>query len=239
MPSAVWAFRVTWFLEAYTAAFEEEQQMEQAHLAPGDIGKQRIEALSDGLYAIALTLLVLELKLPPIGEAATNADLLHALRELMPKLLTWFLSFWVMAVLWLSQVRVYHLVHSLSRTMVRLELLQLACVSLMPFSTALIGEHGSLPAAAVIYAGNMLAISLTGALRTRELLHQPHVHIGTLQAPVIRTLKMRSYVLPACAATACGLGFFFPGWNMLAMLPMVFIPSRAGIAPSPSGGGLG
>ena len=201
--------------------------MDQAQRPAGDIGKQRIEALSDGLYAIALTLLVLELKLPSLGEVATNADLLHALRQLMPKLLTWFLSFWVMAVLWLSQVRVYHLVHSLSRTMVRLELTQLACVSLIPFSTALIGEHGNLPAAAVIYAGNMLAVTLTGALRTHELLHQPGVHIEPLQVPVIRTLKMRAYVLPACAAAAFALGFFFPGWNMLAMLPMVFIPTRA------------
>ena len=201
--------------------------MDQVQHPPGDIGKQRIEALSDGLYAIALTLLVLELKLPSLGHGATNADLLHALRELMPKVLTWFLSFWVMAVLWLSHVRVYHLVHSLSRTMVRLELTQLACVSLMPFSTALIGEHGDLPAAAVIYAANMLAITLTGALRTRELLHQPGVHIETLPAPVVRTLKMRSYALPACAAAAVVLGFFYPGWNMLAMLPMVFIPARS------------
>ena len=201
--------------------------MDQAQHPPGDIGKQRIEALSDGLYAIALTLLVLELKLPSLGHGATNADLLHALRELMPKVLTWFLSFWVMAVLWLSHVRVYHLVHSLSRTMVRLELTQLACVSLMPFSTALIGEHGDLPAAAVIYAANMLAITLTGALRTRELLHQPGVHIETLSSPMVRTFKMRSYALPACAAAAVVLGFFYPGWNMLAMLPMVFIPARS------------
>ena len=196
--------------------------MNEAQHPPGDIGKQRIEALSDGLYAIALTLLVLELKLPSLGHGVSNADLLHALRELMPKVLTWFLSFWVMAVLWLSQVRVYHLVHSLSRTMVRLELTQLACVSLMPFSTALIGEYGDLPAAAVIYAANMLAITLTGALRTRELLR----HGEPMPEAVARTLRMRSYALPACATAAVALGFFFPGWNMLAMLPMVFVPAR-------------
>ena len=141
--------------------------MDEARTQPGDIGKQRIEALSDGLYAIALTLLVLELKLPPLGEHATNAQLVEALQAILPKALTWFLSFWVMAVLWMSQVRVYHLVHSLSRNMVRLELIQLACVSLMPFSTAVIGEYGYLPAAAALYAANMLAITLTGALRTR------------------------------------------------------------------------
>lgn len=93
-------------------------------------------------------------------------------------------------------------------------------------STALIGEHGNLPVAAVVYAGNMLAITLTGAFRTRELLHQPRVHVAALEAPVLRTLKMRAYALPACAAAAFALGFFVPGWNMLAMLPMVLIPRR-------------
>ena len=198
---------------------------QQAGHRSGDIGKQRMEALSDGLYAIVLTLLVLELKLPSLGEGATNGQLLHALRELVPKLLTWFLSFWVVAVLWLSQVRVYHLVHSLSRAMVRLELVQLACVSLLPFSTALIGEHGNLPAAAVIYAANMLAVTVTGALRTRELLHQPQVHVAEVDPAALRTLKMRAYALPPCALVAVVLGFFFPGWNMLAMLPMLLIPA--------------
>ena len=195
--------------------------------ANGSIGKQRIEALSDGIYAIALTLLVLELKLPSLGHAATNADLLNALGALLPKVLTWFLSFWVMAVLWLSQVRLYHLVHSLTSRMVRLELIQLACVSLMPFSTALIGEHGNLPAAAVIYAANMLAVTVVGALRTRELLHHTGVHVEASNPSALRMLKLRSYVLPACAAAAVALGFLYPGWNMLAMLPMVFIPGVA------------
>ena len=115
-----------------------------------------------------------------------------------------------MAVLWQSQVRVYHLVHSLSRTMVRLELVQLACVSLIPFSTALIGEHGSLPAAAVVYAANMLAVTLAGALRTRELLHVARVHVDAIDPLALRTLKLRSYALPACAAAAFVLGLVSP-----------------------------
>jgi len=194
---------------------------EQAHA--GDIGKQRMEALSDGVYAIALTLLVLDLKLPPLAEAITNAQLVETLRALLPKFLTWILSFWVMAVLWMSQVRIYHLVHALTPDMIRLELLQLASVSLMPFSTSVIGEHGSLPAAAVLYAANMVAITLTGALRTRELLHRPHVHAQPVDEQMIRRLKIRAYILPACAVAAFVLGFFVPGWNMLAMLPMLML----------------
>lgn len=192
---------------------------------PGDIGKQRVEALSDGVYAIALTLLVLDLKLPQLADAISNAQLVDAFRALMPKALTWMLSFWVMAILWMSQVRVYRLVHSLTRNMVRLELLQLACVSLMPFSTSVIGEHGELPAAAVLYSANMLLITIFGALRTRELLHHPHLHIEPVEDEVHQRLKTRAYALPACALTAMVVGFFAPGWNMLAMMPMVMVPT--------------
>ncbi|HUR88882.1 MAG TPA: TMEM175 family protein [Ramlibacter sp.] len=193
-----------------------------------EIGKQRIEALSDGVYAIALTLLVLDLKLPAtLGEHVTNGQLVTTFRELVPKALTWGLSFWVMAILWTSQVRVYHLVHSLTRNMVRLEMLQLACVSLMPFSTSVIGEHGNLPAAAVLYAANMLAITIFGALRTRELLHQPHVHADPIEDSMVRRLKTRAYALPACAFVAVVLGFYLPAWNMLAMVPMVMVPTLA------------
>ena len=191
----------------------------------GDVGKQRIEALSDGLYAIALTLLVLDLKLPPLGEHLTNDQLLQSLVALVPKGLTWLLSFWVMAALWQSQVRVYGLVHSLSRPMLRLELLQLASVSLLPFSTSVLGEHGNLPAAAVLYSANMLAVTLTGALRTREILKQPRVHARTIEDGLQRDLKIRAYGLPACALASFGLGFFLPGWNMLAMILTALLPA--------------
>ena len=123
------------------------------------------------------------------------------------------------------QVRIYHLVHSLSQQMVRLELLQLACVSLMPFSTAVVGEWGHLPAAAVVYAGNMLAVTVLGALRTRELVHLPRVHARAIDDPVRRALNIRAYGLPAFASLAFILAFFVPGWNLLAMLPMALLPT--------------
>jgi uncharacterized membrane protein len=129
-----------------------------------------------------------------------------------------------MAILWTSQARIYRLVHSLTRTMLRLELLQLAFVSLMPFSTSVIGEHGNLSAAAVLYTANMVAVAVIGALRTYALLHSPHVLAQPIEEPVRGRLKLRALALPACALAAFVLAFFVPGWNMLAMLPMVAMP---------------
>lgn len=189
--------------------------------------KHRLEALTDGIYAIALTLLVLELKLPGLPHAASDAVLRQALVALLPRGLTWLLSFWVMAVFWLAQVRLYRLSAALDWPMVWIELAQLSLISLLPFSTALLGEHGGHVTAAAVYGGNLLAIAGFSWVRTSHLLRHPDLHAPDLSAPVARVLRARSWVLVGCAGTAFVLAFFIPGWNLLAMLPTALLPALA------------
>ena len=68
------------------------------------MSKNRLEALSDGIYAVALTLLALDLKLAALPEAS-NASLGAELENLLPKALIWLLAFWVTALFWLAQSR--------------------------------------------------------------------------------------------------------------------------------------
>ncbi|HOL37797.1 MAG TPA: TMEM175 family protein, partial [Rubrivivax sp.] len=104
--------------------------------------RSRLDALADGVYAIAVTLLVLELRLPPLGAGVSQAALIQALQGIVPKVLVWLLSFWVAALLWASSVRISRLAGDDGKPTVVLELGQLALVSLLPFSSALMGEHG-------------------------------------------------------------------------------------------------
>ncbi len=129
------------------------------------ISKSRLEALSDGIYAIAMTLLVLELRLPPLPHGAAEPAMRAALIELLPKGLTWLLSFAVMASFWVSQQRIFTLATRLDRTMLRLELVQLALIALLPFTTALMGDHGSYVIVSALYAGHLLAMGLLSWLR--------------------------------------------------------------------------
>jgi len=191
------------------------------------VGKQRLEAMTEGIYAIALTLLVLELKLPPLPHEATNAALVEALHALLPKVLTWMLSFWVMVLLWLGQLRVYRFCKALDWTLVWQELAMLAGVSLLPFSTALLGEYGNLPVAAAVYSANLLVVALLSSLRTWHLLRMPELHAPGLTAEVAQRLRLRAWALTGCAAAALVLAFFLPGWNMLAMLPTALLPRVA------------
>jgi len=102
-----------------------------------------------------------------------------------------------------------------------LALWKLALVSLLPFSTALMGEHGSRAPASALYAGHIAALSLLQFARA--------VHLRRSRALVnwtdedARRAVVKSALILACALLALGLAFVAPAYNMLAMLPAAFI----------------
>ena len=189
-----------------------------------EINKPRLEALSDGVYAVALTLLVLDLKLPVKSYGGNDAALAEALYALLPNLLTWLLSFWVLAIYWLAQVRLYRLIKAVDVNVVRLAFAELALISLLPFSTSLIGEHGDLVPAAVIYSLNLVGFSTLSLVRTNYILKNPALHESQLAHELDRVLRAGVWLRLWCSLMALFLAFFFPGWNMLAMMPLIFFP---------------
>lgn len=181
------------------------------------IPRHRLDALADGVYAIAVTLLVLELKLPPLPEGADDAALLQALLALLPKVMLWLLSFVVAALFWLGSARLGRVAGDPARATTWLELAQLALVSLLPFSTALMGEHGDRVAASAVYSGHLLALALVAAAKVHRLL-------GPEVAAQRMALLWRAYAVAACAAVALALAFVVPARNTYALLPLVLMP---------------
>ncbi len=101
----------------------------------------RIAALSDGVFAIAMTLLVLDLKLPDVGKGLPTEIFWATLTDQGPRFLSWLLSFAILCRLWVTQ-------HSLltggdrrSRPFVGWDFLFLGMISFLPFSTSLLSEH--------------------------------------------------------------------------------------------------
>lgn len=191
---------------------------------PIAISKQRLEALSDGVYAVALTLLVLDLKLPNQSFDGSDEALKQALNQLLPNLLTWLLSFWVISIYWLAQVRLYRLTKEIDLFLVRITLTELALISLLPFSTSLIGEHGSHVIAAVMYSANLLGISLLSLFRTLHILKCPHLHENQIPHYQVRGLTVGVWVRLWCSVATLVFAFISPGWNMLAMTPLFLLP---------------
>lgn len=116
----------------------------------GNFSRSRIEAFSDGVFAIIVTLLVLEIKLPHLHEI-TNEEFLHSLIEILPKILVWMNSFLVVCVVWMNHHRVLDSLKHMDAGIFWLNNILLMFSSLIPFPTAIIGEYPTLTYAVSFY----------------------------------------------------------------------------------------
>ena len=123
-------------------------------------GIGRILALSDGVFAIAITLLILEIAVPA---ATSDADLPRALLGLWPRYLAYVLSFVVIARFWVTHRVAFRLIARDDTVLVWLNLLLLMFVAFLPFPTAVVGGHAGSPAAAVLYATSACLASTASA----------------------------------------------------------------------------
>jgi uncharacterized membrane protein len=128
---------------------------------------ERLTALSDGIFAVAMTLLVLGLTVatattPHLQGAQANRDVWdHVLKPLWPHLLTYLMSFLTLGVFWVGQQTQLHHMRGTNRDLSWIHLVFLLCVALMPFSTMLVADYITAQLAIVVY---WLNIVLLGAV---------------------------------------------------------------------------
>ena len=124
------------------------------------IGADRLVTLTDGVFAIAMTILVLELGVPTAERAASDEALGEALLEMWPEFLAYALSFLVLGMFWLMHHAIFDSVAHYDFTLQWINIAFLLFAALIPFSTALFGEHGITRVTSLIYGLNMLTIWL-------------------------------------------------------------------------------
>jgi len=123
----------------------------------------RVEAFSDGVFAIAATLLVLEFRVPDLKEEVTPQILLVALIGLWPSLLAFVASFLSILVMWVNHHGVFDLVRAADSRFKFANGLLLLVVTFIPFPTAVLARHINdcgAPTAAALYCGTHVALSL-------------------------------------------------------------------------------
>jgi uncharacterized membrane protein len=120
----------------------------------------RIEAFSDGVFAIAITLLILEIRVPPSAE---YAGLARSLAHLWPSFLAFLASFMTIGVMWVNHHRLFTLIKKYDDGLIVWNLLLLLGVTFVPFPTALLAEHlrgEGQEVAGVLYAGTFLYLAI-------------------------------------------------------------------------------
>jgi TMEM175 potassium channel family protein len=170
--------------------------------------KSRLEAFSDGVFAIAITLLVLELAVP------TGDDLWHELGDEWPSFAAFAVSFWVIGIIWVNHHGVLDYVERVDRPLLYLNLLVLMTVVFIPFPTALLAEHLKSGAdeqvAALVYSGAFFAMALSfAAMWTYIKRHRHLLGVQLTDAEMRRTTLIFLIGNPFYAA-AVAVSFISP-----------------------------
>ena len=135
------------------------------------LGKGRFEAFSDGVFAIAITLLILEIHLPSsaFGGSGDRAQV-HALLSIWPQYLVYVASFATIGIMWLNHHALFHNAIRITHGTMVANLLLLLLVSFLPFPTAVLGQAGITRVAVVYYGLTLTLISIAYTLVYNEVL---------------------------------------------------------------------
>lgn len=121
-------------------------------------GNERLFAFSDGVFAITITLLVLEIKVPEMSQTAAATELWPALVHLLPHIISHVISFFVLGIFWVAHHNMFAHIKKHDHILLWLNLIFLLCVASTPFPTGLLGTYPNQQLAVMIYAG-VLAVT--------------------------------------------------------------------------------
>jgi uncharacterized membrane protein len=169
--------------------------------------KSRLDAFADGVFAIVITLLVLDLPEPDISK-----DILSSLMESWPEFLAYLLSFAFIGGIWISHSSITQLMKHETTTSYRLTLLMLFFVSVLPFTTNLmaksIGFDSTIPV--TIYGLDLLAASLTLNAIIKLATITPDILVDESARSTLNTLLRRRQFSATILVGVVIIGFFFP-----------------------------
>lgn len=183
------------------------------------IEKVRLDALTDGVFAVAMTLLVIDLKLPENFHPKTAEEFLHGLAELQTQFLVYVVSFLVLGLRWMSLAKISRLHETVEDRYVEWSLAHLLLITCVPFVTIVVGRYGAFAPALWLYAG----ITILAALVAARLATLAAPHIGEEDA-LDRRLGL--VVIIVVSLLVIAVSFVQPKHAMWLYLLNVFAPAR-------------
>ena len=186
--------------------------------------KSRLDGLADGIFAIVMTLLALDLRVPEFMGVVTNEILWAALRDMAPLFLSYMLSFLVLTSYWIG----HHFIVSvfatnLTRKLMHLNIPFLLMVALVPFSTHLLGHYPQNELAIFIYAANVIVISFFLFLLLRHVDLSREIKNPRDAKHIMRRGYIRIVIPAITAIVAVLVSFWNPTYSIyIFVLTMLF-----------------
>lgn len=179
------------------------------------LGKSRIEALSDGVFSITMTLLVLKLEVPEVMHHSSNQQMLQQLLALGPQFATYVVTFLVAGAFWFLHHLTFHFIGQMNGVLVWVNLIFLMFVALLPFSAGLMGHLLIHPVSQLFYFGNQLAIA---AVLNAHWLYAKHKGlVETIDPTRASRLTVRIGVTAAVFAACMITSLFLPEWSWVPL----------------------
>jgi len=180
----------------------------------------RIAGISDGIFSVGMTLLVLGLAVPAVSAARSEGDLWHLLLGLGPNVLVYTMSFMTLGIFWVGQGTQLNLLARSNRNYSWLQLVFLFAVTLVPFSTALLARFPTFRVALVAYWLNIVLLGMT-LLAGLEYGLRAGLFKPTDLPDVTRLMRGRILIAQSLYAIATATCIVFPTWVSIALIFLV------------------
>jgi len=175
---------------------------------------RRLEALTDGIFAIAMTLLVLGLKIPDTLADASNMQVDELLLGQAHKLFNYFLSFMLLAIFWIRHHSQFHRIRKLDSGLIWINIFILMFVALMPFTTDIAGDYSGSKLAEILFASNLLILGLLFWANWFYATRDHRLVDPDLDDREIIIGLRRGMVIPIVSLVVILFSFFIPQWSL-------------------------
>jgi uncharacterized membrane protein len=192
----------------------------------------RAEAFSDGVIAIAITLLAFNLRVPTSEDAEAAGGLLQALAQNWTAYLAFFTSFMVILIMWVNHHRLFRMIHRTDHNFLMINGLLLMGITVVPFATILVADYLTKPEANIavaVYTGLSLILSFLFQAFWRYAAYKRRLLGANVPDEAIKAVYRQFWVGPVGYAIALLLSFVnaFLGFGVILLLAIWFaLPSR-------------
>lgn len=181
-------------------------------------GKNRIESLSDCIFAFSMTLLVIGIEAPDSLSVISPSLILPAVQDLLPDFVHYVIAFLLIAALWVLHHMQFHKIHYADHNLLWITIGSLLFVALIPFSTDLVGDFPTYPICAFIFELNLLITGLLFYLQWSYATYHRNLMDPSISDAAIRAGKLRAAVIPALSLSGIILSVAGIQWSTLIYL---------------------
>ncbi|MDD3985592.1 MAG: TMEM175 family protein [Methanobacterium sp.] len=183
---------------------------------------KRIETLVDGVFAIAMTLLVLSLNVPQLTYPTTDFAIINSFFAMFHQFFIYFMSFILLALFWRINHTQFYFIKKVNQTLLWINIIWLSLIALIPFSTNLVGCYGYLKVPIIFFDLNLFFIGVLFSLNWYYA-NKKNLLDKNANKKMVKSRNKTGLALPSLALVAIALTFISPEWSSLVYFTLFFI----------------